>query len=93
MLKQYTYTNFNFFFYITFTAVPSSPITSDDVFVKDGKFIAIGKENVAAKKETERLIMSKNTGKQFVSSTTSAGAGRQLTLDTVFELSSIIVIS
>lgn len=68
-------------FYVTFTAVPSSPITSDDVFAKDGKFIAIGKENVAAKKETERLIMSKNIGKQFVTSTTSAGAGRQLRLD------------
>lgn len=51
------------------------------MFVKDGKFIAIGKENVAAKKETERLIMSKNIGKQFITSTTSAGAGRQQRLD------------
>uniref|UniRef100_A0A8C1DZU5 Uncharacterized protein n=1 Tax=Cyprinus carpio carpio TaxID=630221 RepID=A0A8C1DZU5_CYPCA len=60
-------------FATTVTSVPSSPITADDVFVKDGKFIAIGKDNVAAKKETERLIMSKNTGKQFITSTTSAG--------------------
>ncbi len=64
-------------FFVTFTAIPSSPITADDLFVKDGKFIAIGKENVAAKKERERQIMSKNTGKEFITSTSSAGAGRQ----------------
>ncbi|KAA0721974.1 Collagen alpha-1(XVII) chain 180 kDa bullous pemphigoid antigen 2 [Triplophysa tibetana] len=54
-------------------AIPSSPITADDVFVKDGMFIGLGKDNVAAKKETERLVMSKNTGKQFTTLTTSAG--------------------
>ncbi|TRY65927.1 hypothetical protein DNTS_012338 [Danionella cerebrum] len=58
----------------TITAVQSGAVTNDDEFMKEGKFMAIGKDNVAAKKETERMIMSKNTGKQFATSGTTAGA-------------------
>lgn len=45
---------------------PSSP-TYDEASGKDFKFVLIEKENAPVKKETERLVMTKDTGKQFMS--------------------------
>ena len=50
---------------VDFSVVPSSPTPSDDVFSKDFKFMLLEKDNAPVKKETERLIMSKDSGKQF----------------------------
>ncbi|KAK5900000.1 hypothetical protein CesoFtcFv8_009418 [Champsocephalus esox] len=58
----------------TTTVRPSSPI-NDESPGKDFKFVLIEKENAPVKKETERLVMTKDTGKQFMSTahaTTSA---------------------
>uniref|UniRef100_A0A4W4H057 Uncharacterized protein n=1 Tax=Electrophorus electricus TaxID=8005 RepID=A0A4W4H057_ELEEL len=54
-------------------SVPSSPGPADDVFAKDYKFMLLEKENTPAKKESERLVMSKNSGKQFTSTTSANG--------------------
>ena len=48
------------------TVRPSSP-TYDEASGKDFKFVLIEKENAPIKKETERLVMTKDTGKQFMS--------------------------
>ena len=53
---------------------PSSPI-NDEASSKDFKFILIEKENAPVKKETERLVMTKDTGKQFMSAAPSTSAG------------------
>lgn len=45
---------------------PSSPI-NDEASGKDFKFVLIEKENIPLKKETERLVTTKDTGKQFMS--------------------------
>lgn len=63
-----------------FAVVPSSPVTTDDVFVKDYKFMLLEKDNVPAKKESERLL-SKNTGKQFTS--TTSGPSKKTSYETV----------
>uniref|UniRef100_A0A3B1IW36 Uncharacterized protein n=1 Tax=Astyanax mexicanus TaxID=7994 RepID=A0A3B1IW36_ASTMX len=59
----------------TTAAAPSSPVTTDDVFGKDYRFMLIEKDNVAVKKETERLIKSKDSGKHFTSTTSTSGPG------------------
>lgn len=53
---------------------PSSP-TIEEASGKDFKFVLIEKENAPVKKETERLVMTKDTGKQFMSAAPSAFAG------------------
>uniref|UniRef100_A0A3Q1HBF7 Uncharacterized protein n=1 Tax=Anabas testudineus TaxID=64144 RepID=A0A3Q1HBF7_ANATE len=45
---------------------PSSPI-NDEASGKDFNYVLIEKENSPVKKETERLVMAKDTGKQFMS--------------------------
>lgn len=45
---------------------PSSPST-DEASGKDFKFVMIEKDNAPVKKETERLVTTKDTGKQFMS--------------------------
>ncbi|KAF0037843.1 hypothetical protein F2P81_010717 [Scophthalmus maximus] len=50
----------------TTTVRPSSP-TADEAMGKDFKFVLIEKENAPLKKETERLVVTKDTGKQFMS--------------------------
>uniref|UniRef100_A0A8C9WE97 Uncharacterized protein n=1 Tax=Scleropages formosus TaxID=113540 RepID=A0A8C9WE97_SCLFO len=57
---------------VSTSADPSSPQT-DDVFLKDYKFLLLEKENGPAKKDAEILVVSKDSGKQFTAST-SAGA-------------------
>uniref|UniRef100_A0AAY4EYU3 Uncharacterized protein n=1 Tax=Denticeps clupeoides TaxID=299321 RepID=A0AAY4EYU3_9TELE len=49
--------------------------SSDDVFVNDYKFMLLEKEKSAAKKESERLITAKDTGKQFTTHAAGAGLG------------------
>ncbi|MEQ2162581.1 hypothetical protein GOODEAATRI_021251 [Goodea atripinnis] len=53
---------------------PSSP-TSYEASGKDLNFVLIEKENAPVKKETERLVMAKDTGKQFVSTSPAAYTG------------------
>lgn len=53
---------------------PGSP-TNDEASSKDFKFVLIEKENAPVKKETERLVMAKDTGKQFMSAAPSASTG------------------
>lgn len=53
---------------------PGSP-TNDEASGKDFKFVMVEKENAPVKKETERLIMTKDTGKQFMSAAPAATSG------------------
>lgn len=48
---------------------------SDDTYKKDYKFVVSDKENVPAKRETDMLILAKDTGKQFTSSSVHVGGG------------------
>lgn len=59
---------------LTATVRPSSPIT-DEASGKDFKFVLIEKENAPIKKETERLVMAKDTGKQFMSAASASASG------------------
>ena len=63
------------------TVRPSSPI-NDESPGKDFKFVLIEKENAPVKKETERLVMTKDTGKQFMSTAhaTTSGNTKNLVL-------------
>lgn len=60
------------------TVRPSSP-TNDEASGKDFKFVLIEKENAPVKKETERLIMTKDTGKQFMSPAPPSTSGNSTT--------------
>lgn len=51
---------------------PSSPTIDETTSGKDFKFVLIEKENAPVKKETERLVMTKDTGKQFMSAAPAA---------------------
>lgn len=53
---------------------PSSP-TNDEASGKDFKFVLIEKENMPVRKETERLVMTKDTGKQFMSAVPASTSG------------------
>ncbi|KAM7418398.1 hypothetical protein PAMA_015835 [Pampus argenteus] len=57
---------------ISTTTVRPTSLTNDEASGKDFKFILIEKENAPVKKETERLIMTKDTGKQFMAAAPSA---------------------
>lgn len=58
---------------ISFATVrPSSP-ANYEASGKDFNFVLIEKENAPIKKETERLAMAKDSGKQFVSAAPSSG--------------------
>uniref|UniRef100_A0A3B4FDJ3 Uncharacterized protein n=1 Tax=Pundamilia nyererei TaxID=303518 RepID=A0A3B4FDJ3_9CICH len=48
---------------------------TDDAYKKDYKFVVSEKENVPAKRETDMLILAKDTGKQFTSSGIHVGGG------------------
>lgn len=56
------------------TVRPSSPI-SDEASGKDFKFVLIEKENTPVKKDTERLVMTKDTGKTFLSAAPVSASG------------------
>lgn len=56
------------------TVRPSSPI-NDEASGKDFKYVLIEKENSPVKKETERLVMAKDTGKQFMSAAPTSISG------------------
>lgn len=56
------------------TVRPSSP-TADEAMGKDFKFVLIEKENAPLKKETERLVVTKDTGKQFMSAAPAMASG------------------
>uniref|UniRef100_A0A8B9ISN9 Collagen type XVII alpha 1 chain n=1 Tax=Amazona collaria TaxID=241587 RepID=A0A8B9ISN9_9PSIT len=47
----------------------------EDILRKDCKFLLLEKENAPAKKEVERLIMNKDSGKVFSASTTGLNGG------------------
>uniref|UniRef100_A0A8C2Z7A0 Uncharacterized protein n=1 Tax=Cyclopterus lumpus TaxID=8103 RepID=A0A8C2Z7A0_CYCLU len=47
----------------------------DDSYKKDYKFLISDKENFPAKRDTERLILAKDSGKQFTSSRVQVGGG------------------
>uniref|UniRef100_A0A8C3AJA7 Uncharacterized protein n=1 Tax=Cyclopterus lumpus TaxID=8103 RepID=A0A8C3AJA7_CYCLU len=49
--------------------------SSDDASGRDFKFVLIEKDNVAARKEAERLVMTKDTGKQFMSAAPAHASG------------------
>lgn len=57
-----------------FTVRPSSPI-NDEASGKDFNYVLIEKENSPVKKETERLVMAKDTGKQFMSAAPTSISG------------------
>lgn len=52
---------------------PSSP-THEEASAKDLKFVMIEKEN-APVNQTERLVMTKDTGKQFMSAAPASASG------------------
>lgn len=54
---------------------PSSP-ANYEASGKDFNFVLIEKENAPIKKETERLAMAKDSGKQFVSAAPSSGINK-----------------
>lgn len=56
------------------TVRPSSPIY-DDASGKDVKFVLIEKENAPVKKATERLVVTKDTGKHFMSAAPASTSG------------------
>ncbi len=56
------------------TVRPSGP-AFDEVSGKDLKFVLIEKENAPVRKETERLVMAKDTGKQFMSAAPASASG------------------
>lgn len=51
---------------------PSSP-ASDDPSGRDFKCVLIEKDNVDVRKEAERMVMTKDTGKQFMSAGLASG--------------------
>ena len=53
---------------------PGSP-TTDEASGKDFGFVLIEKENAPVRKETERLVMTKDTGKQFMSAAPASTSG------------------
>lgn len=53
----------------------SSPAHDLEASAKDFKFVLIEKENVPVNKETERLVMTKDTGKQFMSAAPASASG------------------
>lgn len=59
------------------TVRPSSPST-DEASGKDFKFVMIEKDNAPVKKETERLVTTKDTGKQFMSAAPAGNNQKQL---------------
>jgi len=48
---------------------------SDDAYKRDYKFMVSEKENAPAKRDTETLILAKDSGKQFTSSGVHVGGG------------------
>uniref|UniRef100_A0A8C6SQG3 Uncharacterized protein n=1 Tax=Neogobius melanostomus TaxID=47308 RepID=A0A8C6SQG3_9GOBI len=62
---------------------PGSPIR-DESITKDYKFVFVEKENAPVKKETEGLIMAKDTGKTFMSSAPSSLTGIYLQITMLF---------
>uniref|UniRef100_A0A8C5HYN0 Uncharacterized protein n=1 Tax=Gouania willdenowi TaxID=441366 RepID=A0A8C5HYN0_GOUWI len=52
---------------------------SDDAYRRDYKFSVSDKENVAGNKDTDRLILAKDSGKQFASSSSIhvGGGGKE----------------
>lgn len=56
------------------TVRPSSPF-NEDASGKDFKFVLLEKENAPVKKETERLMMTKDTGKHFMSARPALASG------------------
>lgn len=59
---------------LCFIVRPSSP-TSYETSGKDFNLVLVEKENAPIKKETERLVMAKDTGKQFVSTAPATLSG------------------
>ena len=51
---------------------------TEDAYKKDYKFLISEKENVAAKRDAEMLILAKDSGKQFTTTTTTSGGGIQV---------------
>lgn len=53
---------------------------TDDSYKKDYKFLISDKENVQAKRDTDMLILAKDSGKQFTSSNSvQFGGGESVT--------------
>lgn len=67
--------SFNFLFRFSATRTQS-----DDAYKKDYKYMLSEKENVAAKRDTERLILAKDSGKMFTSGGVQLGGGQSGTL-------------
>ncbi|KAL4625028.1 collagen alpha-1(XVII) chain-like [Arapaima gigas] len=59
-----------------FVPVATSRSQNDDVLLKDYKFLLLEKENIPVKKDTELLIMSKDSGKQFTSAPSRTRGGK-----------------
>ena len=51
---------------------------TEDSYKKDFKYVIFDKENVVANKDTEVLILAKDSGKQFTSSGIHLGSGQYL---------------
>lgn len=59
-----------------FVAVTYSPAFDPEGSAKDFKFVLMEKENAPDKKETEKLVMNIDSGKQFIYSSTADTAGK-----------------
>lgn len=70
----YVILTFNHNYCLFLTVRPGSPI-NDEASGKDFKYVLIEKDNVPLKKESERLIMAKDTGKQFMSAAPTTVSG------------------
>lgn len=53
---------------------------TEDAYKKDYKFVIADKENVPAKRDTEMLILAKDSGKQFTSSSGGQIGGGELAI-------------
>ena len=60
--------NLNDFWLFLLLSSATRSQTVDDAYKKDYKFLISEKENVPAKRDTEMLILAKDSGKQFTSS-------------------------
>lgn len=55
------------------------------------RYLTLEKENIPVKRETEELILTKDSGKQFTNSTPNGTAGTLRTLSVVFDVAKGII--
>lgn len=55
------------------------------------RYLVLEKENIPGKRETDELILTKDSGKQFTNSTPNGTAGKHRTLNVVFDVARGII--